>query len=197
MKPLHYPIEGPTEQERQEFDKAAEIEAQTPITVGATNEELALKFRQQLLAGDGKPEGTRESLKRCATILNTYAPELFPANEQGQVHFARAMMESVADEIIAYLSTPPAASNWAGGAAMTPSELDTMLAYIADSPPREYGGFHQNVIDTAKAAIAELLRLRERVRELEANPFVKATFPSACDETDYIRRNCIPAEEQP
>lgn len=85
-----------------EFVKAAEIEATTPIAVG--NEELAKKFRaEQLLTEIGKPEGSRESLARCAVMLDLYGPDSFPANEKGQVHFARAMMESVADEIRAFL----------------------------------------------------------------------------------------------
>lgn len=69
-----------------------------------TNEQLAAKLRAE--DRDHGPEGTRESLERCAKMLDTYAPECFPANEQGQVHFARAMMESVADEIRAYLAKP-------------------------------------------------------------------------------------------
>jgi hypothetical protein len=67
-------------------------------------EALAAKFRFASRGGDDGPEGTRESLERCAKMLDTYAPDLFPANDKGQVHFARAMMESVADEIRAYLS---------------------------------------------------------------------------------------------
>lgn len=54
--------------------------------------------------GEGKPEGTRESLERCAKMLETYGPDLYPANELGQVDFARAMMESVVGEIRAFLS---------------------------------------------------------------------------------------------
>lgn len=68
------------------------------------NEQKARLFRlQQLNSEDGKPEGTRESLETCARMLDTYGPECFPANELGQVDFARAMMESVADNIRAYL----------------------------------------------------------------------------------------------
>jgi len=58
--------------------------------------------------GDGKPLGTRESLAGCVSMLDAWLPECFPANEQGQVDFARGMMESVADEIRAYLATLPA-----------------------------------------------------------------------------------------
>ena len=68
-------------------------------------EALAAKFRAATRqTEEGQPEGTRESLERCAKMLDTYAPDCFPANEKGQVHFARAMMESVADDIRAFLA---------------------------------------------------------------------------------------------
>lgn len=72
----------------------------------ASNEELATKFRNEINeTADGKPEGTLESLLRCANMLNVYAVECFPASETVQVHFARAvaMMESAAEEIQAFL----------------------------------------------------------------------------------------------
>lgn len=74
------------------------------------NEKRAAELRAACRAGDGKPEGTRESLERCATMLDTYGPEHFPANELGQVHFVRAMMESVSDEIRAYLEATKSAT---------------------------------------------------------------------------------------
>ena len=69
-----------------------------------TGEQLAKQYRAEHA---GRVEGTRESLLRCATMLYTYAPDLFPANESGQIHFARAMMDSVADEIRKFLNTLP------------------------------------------------------------------------------------------
>jgi hypothetical protein len=69
------------------------------------HEATAAKFRAEQRQGDGSPDGARESLERCARMLDTYAPDLYPANEKGQVHFARATMESVADEIRAYLAS--------------------------------------------------------------------------------------------
>jgi len=36
---------------------------------------------------------------------------------------------------------------------MTQEELIKNLQYIADSPPREYGGFHSQAIGTARAAL--------------------------------------------
>lgn len=67
-----------------------------------TGEELARKFR---LSHADDIEGTHESLLRCATMLDTYGPDCFPANEHGQIHFARTMMESVADEIRKFLAS--------------------------------------------------------------------------------------------
>ncbi len=77
-----------------------------PAALAATqvlpaNEKAAKEFRQSL-AGD--IEGTRESVERSAKMLETYAPDLYPANELGQVDFSRAMMESAADEVMAFLS---------------------------------------------------------------------------------------------
>jgi hypothetical protein len=65
-------------------------------------ERLAQQYRAE--TSKEHTEGTREALERCVRMLNTYAPECFPANEQGQIHFARAMMEGVADEITKYLA---------------------------------------------------------------------------------------------
>lgn len=70
------------------------------------NEKRAEALRAESREGDGKPEGTREALERCAKMLDTYGPECFPANDKGQIHFARAMMESTVDEIRAFLSNP-------------------------------------------------------------------------------------------
>lgn len=49
------------------------------------------------------PEGTCESLERCAEMLDTYAPDLYPANEFGQITFSRAMMEATSGEIRAFI----------------------------------------------------------------------------------------------
>lgn len=38
-------------------------------------------------------------LEQTAIMLETWAPECFPANEHGQVDFARALMESAAQAI--------------------------------------------------------------------------------------------------
>lgn len=79
----------------------AELEDREP---NPEHEKRAADFRaRQRATEDGEPDGTREGLEQCVRMLDTYAPECFPANEQGQVHFARAMMESVADEIREFL----------------------------------------------------------------------------------------------
>lgn len=68
------------------------------------HEAVAARFRAGMReTEDGKPDGTREGLAKCVTMIETWLPECLPANAKGQVHFARAMMESVSDEIAAYL----------------------------------------------------------------------------------------------
>lgn len=48
--------------------------------------------------------GRLEDLKRTAIMLRTWAPEVFPeVGADGQVHFGRAMMESAAEAIEAFL----------------------------------------------------------------------------------------------
>lgn len=73
-------------------------------TTVAPGEELARKFR---ISHADEIEGTQESVLRCATMLDTYGPDCFPANELGQIHFARAMMESTADEIRKFVASLP------------------------------------------------------------------------------------------
>ena len=76
-----------------------------PAEPNPAHEELAAKLRAASRATeDGKPDGSREGLERCSRMLDTYAPDCFPANDKGQVHFARAMMESTADTIRAFLA---------------------------------------------------------------------------------------------
>lgn len=55
-----------------------------------------------------RPEGTRESLSRSAAMLELYGPDCFPADDNGQIHFARAMMESVSAEIRSFLKATEA-----------------------------------------------------------------------------------------
>jgi hypothetical protein len=53
---------------------------------------------------DHAPDGTIESLATCAHMLEEYGPDCLPANEHGQVHFARAMMDATATQIRAFLA---------------------------------------------------------------------------------------------
>lgn len=72
------------------------------------HEALAAKLRAASLATeDGKPDGTRDALATCLKTLDTYTADVFPANEKGQVAFGRAVMESVAEELRAFLATTP------------------------------------------------------------------------------------------
>lgn len=57
---------------------------------------------------ESAPDGTRESLAMVAEMIETWGPECWPANKHGQVDFARAMMESAAAEIRAFLKGQPA-----------------------------------------------------------------------------------------
>lgn len=85
--------------------------------VGRTPAEAsAAALRASGRVGDGQPDGSREELERCARMLDTYAPELFPANDLGQIDFARAMMESVADVIRAFLGRAEGAKPEGGAA---------------------------------------------------------------------------------
>ncbi|WP_242095446.1 hypothetical protein [Sphingomonas sp. CROZ-RG-20F-R02-07] len=55
---------------------------------------------------DSQPDGTRDSLAMCALMLETYGPDCFPPDENGQLHFARCMMDATASEIRAFLAAP-------------------------------------------------------------------------------------------
>jgi hypothetical protein len=53
---------------------------------------------------DEHPDGTIDGLERSAMMLETWAAETYPASEDGKVHFGRAMMDTVAAEIRAFLA---------------------------------------------------------------------------------------------
>lgn len=50
------------------------------------------------------PDGTLDSLERSASMLEQWGPETFPADPNGKVHFGRALTDSVAAEIRAFLT---------------------------------------------------------------------------------------------
>lgn len=150
-----------------DFVKGAEIEAATPITVGPllnpAFEELAQKFRAETAK---EAEGTLESLGRCAAMLDAYAPDLYPPNEHGQVHFARAMMESVADEIKAFLAHKSTATF--KGALAEIADLRARLA--ADGKTRGFdcvliGGKHADIPLAEKSGPAVARRSEDTMED--------------------------------
>lgn len=48
-----------------------------------------------------------EDLRQAARMIRTWIPDVYPTNEAGQVPFARALMESVADAIESALAAMP------------------------------------------------------------------------------------------
>lgn len=51
------------------------------------------------------PEDPREEMRTAAASIREWMPETLPANEAGQIHFARALAESAAEAIERYLAT--------------------------------------------------------------------------------------------
>ena len=46
------------------------------------------------------------------------------------------------------------------------TKAEVGLQYIADSPPREYGGFHPEAVKAAKAGLRLIARLRRLIARL-------------------------------
>lgn len=75
------------------------------LAVGADpNEETDQARRARNKA---QAEGTIDALRRTAAMIETYSAGLFPVDDQGKVHFARAIMDSAAAELRAFLATCP------------------------------------------------------------------------------------------
>lgn len=129
--------------------------------IEADNERLAKAFREANLVGDAKPEGTRESLSRCAVMLDAYAPNCFPANNKGQVHFARAMMESVADEIRAFLE---ATKPWPTGVA--PVDRPTVPDEVAEHVRLTPRDWREGLLVTPKFSSHPFYRQTGRVQKV-------------------------------
>ena len=73
-----------------------------PSTKTAILEATAAALRQtapEPQAGDDGVDEPPEGLGRLADMLTTHARECFPSSANGQVHFARAIMESVASDL--------------------------------------------------------------------------------------------------
>lgn len=66
-------------------------------------------------------------------------------------------------------------------------KMDT-LKYIADSPPRECGGFHEYTVDAAKWAIAEIDRL---TKAWHAEMQTSAKFQRERDEAREAAKFCF------
>lgn len=81
--------------------RADRILAQAPDHFSTAETELKLMRAADPLH---EHEGTAEGLQLVATMIETWAPETFPVNENGQIHFGRAMLDSAAGEIRAYLA---------------------------------------------------------------------------------------------
>ncbi len=64
-----------------------------------------LSNHDDLIASMEPPENPREEIERSVRMLETWSADLFPANPLGQVHMARAMMESAAHSIRQFLAT--------------------------------------------------------------------------------------------
>lgn len=66
-------------------------------------ERLAAEYRASDLH-QTEIDATPQGLAQIVTMLDTWIPDALPANELGQIPFARAMAESAADTIRAYLA---------------------------------------------------------------------------------------------
>lgn len=153
------------------------MDTATAAVEPSVGEKLASAYRAASLASDGKPEGSRESLVRCARMLDTYAPELYPAAENGQVHFARAMMQSVADSIRAYIGAG-ARVPWDSVAATPLSDDAIVIAYAKRG--RDHPSFMCDLPTTELA--------RESVAAMHANPEVAEVI--GVFTLGLIRGNC-------
>lgn len=89
------------------------------------HEELAAKYR----AAGMRAEGTPFALLQCVNTIETYAPECLPADENGQIHFVRAVLETVSDEIRAHLAAEHSAE-------VDAAAPEILLVNDAATPPR-------------------------------------------------------------
>lgn len=87
------------------------------------------------------PMDTWDELRQSAIMIRRWIPESYPANELGQVHFVRAVCESVATVIERHLaerSTPPPAESVAGWQAIATAPLNTSILIFI--PNLEHNG---------------------------------------------------------
>ena len=85
-------------------------------------------------------DGSREGLAMGARALRMYGADLFPANRNGQVHFARVLMDSAASVIEAALNAKPPAQ---GRPVMDCTGIDPVEVTDADRAELARGLFTQ------------------------------------------------------
>lgn len=79
--------------------------AQTTISLSYDE---AFDLGQQLMPRAEFAPETLEELRMAARMIRRWIPEAFPENEKGQIHFVRAVVESVASTIDRALAGEPA-----------------------------------------------------------------------------------------
>lgn len=62
-------------------------------------------------AEPSEPDDLREEMRLAAASIRQWMPETLPANEAGQIHFARLLAESAAEAIEQYLATTEGSDN--------------------------------------------------------------------------------------
>lgn len=85
----------------------SEVETSKAISLKRIADTLAVRKGEAdyaAVCASEAPDGTIEGLERAASMLERWGPETFPASEEGKVHFGRAMTDSVAAEIRAFLA---------------------------------------------------------------------------------------------
>ncbi|MGR9413124.1 hypothetical protein [Rhizobium leguminosarum] len=85
-------------------------------TVSLTHDE-AFDLGQRLMPRAEFSTDTDEELRLAARMIRIWLPESFPANEKGQIHFVRSVMESVASTIERALDGKSKGDDRNGGAA--------------------------------------------------------------------------------
>ena len=116
--------------------------------------------------GDCHSAGSEDELAQTATMLETWAPECFPeVNEHGQVHFVRAMMESAAKTIRAYIATRADAAIEACGVndlkrqlAEARAERDSLFDAIGEKDGSEETTFARKWLEAKTSLVASQAR---------------------------------------
>lgn len=102
-------IAGDAHPDRNEFDRYLS----RADSADARLAEAEATFRAHF-AAEKEATGSPDELAACANSLRQFGADLFPTNRNGQAHFARVLMDSVANTIDAALLTQPAAGSGDG-----------------------------------------------------------------------------------